>query len=61
MWFLAVLYVFAKCSYLVLLLSTAIRTLVEKRITGFPVIDDDWTLVCIPSLVACFFFSPDVM
>lgn len=26
---------------------TALQTLVEKRITGFPVIDDDWKLVSV--------------
>lgn len=26
-------------------LCTALDTLVEKRITGFPVVDDDWKLV----------------
>ncbi|KAH7688575.1 CBS domain-containing protein [Dioscorea alata] len=30
-------------------IDEAIRTLVEKRITGFPVIDDDWTLVGVVS------------
>lgn len=31
------------------LMSTALETLVEYRITGFPVIDDDWKLVSYPS------------
>jgi hypothetical protein len=29
---------------------TALETLVERRITGFPVIDDDWKLVTLPWL-----------
>lgn len=35
---------------------TALETLVEKRITGFPVIDDDWKLVnsMLPNWSFCF-------
>lgn len=29
---------------------TALETLVEKRITGFPVVDDDWKLASLLSL-----------
>lgn len=31
---------------------TALENLVEHRISGFPVIDDEWKLVCICSLFA---------
>lgn len=33
------------------LVLSALEMLVENRITGFPVVDDDWKLVC-------FLFSP---
>ncbi|KVI02676.1 Cystathionine beta-synthase, core [Cynara cardunculus var. scolymus] len=35
--------------YLINLLPTALKALVENRITGFPVIDDDWKLVGVVS------------
>lgn len=34
---------------------TALETLVEKRITGFPVVDDDWKLVILLSLSLIFY------
>lgn len=37
------------------LLATALETLVENRITGFPVIDDDWKLVTQPSYKSFYF------
>lgn len=39
----------------VVLLPTALEALVEHRITGFPVIDDDWKLVTPPCLFVWFF------
>jgi len=36
-------------------LPTALEALVEHRITGFPVIDDDWKLVTPPCLFVWFF------
>lgn len=35
--------------------TTALEALVEKRVTGFPVIDDDWKLVKVS--IAFAFFS----
>lgn len=43
---------FFKVSYVLVLSLTALENLVEHRISGFPVIDDEWKLVCICSLFA---------
>lgn len=43
---------------------TALEALVEKKITGFPVIDEDWKLVILfkllpRPLIVFFFYFPD--
>lgn len=53
----------AKCGLLCLFIHTALEILVEKRITGFPVIDDNWKLVSFhfPYLLETFLYCSYVL